>query len=71
MPASGQNGSHKALRLQGLELGLRAGCVRLDSSEGTEKLTHKETQLQERGVLSRREGDRGQGPSDARQRNSA
>lgn len=50
MPASGQNGSHKALRLQGLELGLRAGCVKLDSGKGTEKLTHTETQLQERGA---------------------
>lgn len=55
VPASGQNGSHKALRLKGLEWGFRTGRVRLDSSKGTEKLTHKETQLQERGALSRAE----------------
>lgn len=53
-PASGKNGSHKALGLKGLGLWYREGFVRLDSSKGTEKLTHRETWLQERGAQSRR-----------------
>lgn len=69
VPASDQNGSHEVLGLNGLELGFRAGCVWLDSSGGTEKLTHGEAQLQERGALSGSGEKRGQGPPDELQRN--